>query len=117
MITLNGVELAVDFTDADVQQRYADASEALRAASDYDGLATAEIIRKACGNVRAFIDTVYGAGLGDQVLPRDSARETMAAVEAIVQDATEQFAEVERLGEKLSGLGSGEKLVVKKGKK
>ena len=75
------------------------------------------VAEKACANVRAFIDTVYGSGLGAQVLPRDSARETMAAVEAIVQDATDQFAEVESLGEKLSGLGDGGKPDVKKAKK
>ena len=101
MITINGIELNVDFTDADVQERYNDAQKELQAAN-YDGLDAVGMTRKAAQNVRAFIDGIYGIGIGVKVLPRDSGIETMRAVELIVGDANAQFAEVAAFGEKFN---------------
>lgn len=101
MITMNGIELNVDFTDADVYEKYDEAQKKLQSAN-YDGLDTVGITRKSAQNVRDFIDKIYGAGIGAKVLPRDSGIETMRAVELIVEDANTQFAEIAAFGEKFN---------------
>ena len=104
MITINGITLDVDFTDADVQERYNKASQKLDNAK-YTGLGMPEATRKASGNVRDFIDAIYGSGIGIQVLPRDSMRDMMHVVDEIVGDANAQFAEVSSFEEKFRSLG------------
>lgn len=108
MITINGIKLEIDFTDADVQERYNEAGKRLGAAK-YGKLSTVEMTRKAAQNVRRFIDEIYGEGTGGKVLPKDSAADVMRAVDQIVEDARAQFAKVAELGEKFRSLGANEK--------
>lgn len=105
MITIRGIELDIDFTDADVQDAYNTAAEKLQKNSKFDGMSAVEITRKASANVREFIDAIYGEGIGSKVLPKDSARDTMITVDQIVSEAQAQFDEVSDLGDKFVKIG------------
>ena len=102
MLKINGVELDIDFTDADAQEAYAKANEELQKKMNFSGLSAPESTRKASANIRDFIDSVFGEGLGAKVLPKDSMRDTMAAVEAIVTEANAQFKRVDEFGKTLN---------------
>ena len=104
MFIINGVETELDFTDANVQEAYEKASAQLQQNSDYKGLRAPDVTRKVSENVRAFIDGLFGKGMGRKVLPKDSMRDTMTAIDAIVAEANAQFQQVENFGDRFQRL-------------
>lgn len=98
MLTLNGLEFDIDFTDADVQETYAKACKVLEPlAKPEEGLTNAQMIRKSTSAVRAFLDLILGDGAGEKVLPKDSMSAAAAIVQGLVKEAQRQMDDVGQL--------------------
>lgn len=95
MLKLNGLEFEIDFTDADVQEKYEKACQVIEPlAQPEKGLTAPQMIRKAAGAVRSFVEIVLGEGAGEKVLPHDSMQAATTVVKAIVGEAQRQMSEV-----------------------
>lgn len=70
-ITINGIDLELDLLDADVLEKYEKLNQEIVAKiqepTQYDGISTAEGMRKQCRYVDEFFDNLFGAGTAQRV--------------------------------------------------
>ena len=96
-MTINGVEFDIDFTDADLTERFDKACEqvgekASELEKNKENLTPAEGIRQECKIVKDFFDYVLGDGTSKKIFgKKDSLKMCLEAYEDIVQIRDEQF--------------------------
>lgn len=70
-ITINGIDLELDLLDADVLEKYEHLNEEIvkkiQEPTQYEGISTADGMRKQCRYVDEFFDKLFGAGTAQQV--------------------------------------------------
>lgn len=96
---INGVEFEIDFTDADLTERFDKACEdvgkkANELANNKENLTPAEGIRQECKIVKDFFDYVLGDGTSQKIFgEKDSLKLCLEAYEDIVEIRNKQFEE------------------------
>ena len=101
-MTINGVEFDIDFTDADLIERYdykqkeVDRQiEELR--SKKDTLTPAEGIRQECKIIKEFLDYVLGEGTSEKIFgSKDSLNLCLIAFEDIIDNFDKQQQEIQK---------------------
>ena len=92
---INGVELDIDFTDADILERIEKGSKEVYDKADElkdSTVSPAEGIRQECKIVKDFFDYVLGDGTSKKIFgDKDSLKMCLEAYEDIVQIRDEQF--------------------------
>lgn len=70
-ITINGIDLELNLLDADVLEKYenlnAEIVNKIQEPTQYQGISTAEGMRKQCRYVEEFFDKLFGAGTAEKV--------------------------------------------------
>ncbi len=99
MLTINNIELEVDFLDADVMQRYETALDEVKKNSvNQEQKKGSQIIREQCQSVHQFFDTVFGEGTSEDVFEgRVNLLECLEAFEKVISYANEQMTEVGKI--------------------
>ena len=96
---INGVELNIDFTDADILERIEKGSkEVYNKAEELKSLTVspAEGIRQECKILKDFLDYVIGEGTSEKLFGnRNSLEQCLSAYEDIVKARDEQINEFE----------------------
>lgn len=98
-MTINGVELEIDFTDADVLERIDKECEIIdKKASELrmkkEELSLAEGIRQECEIVKNFFDKVFGEGTSEKLFgKKDSLTECLNAYEDTMNAYQKQYQE------------------------
>lgn len=95
---INGVELDIDFTDADILERIEKGSkEIYQKAEELKGnkdLSPAEGIRQECKILKDFLDYVLGDGTSEKLFKgKDSLKQCLQAYEDIINARTTQYDE------------------------
>lgn len=95
---INGVELNIDFTDADILERIENGSkEIFEKAEELKGnkdLSPAEGIRQECKILKDFLDYVLGDGTSEKLFKgKDSLQQCLQAYEDIINARTTQLNE------------------------
>ena len=95
---INGVELEIDFTDADILERIENGSkEVFNKAEELKGnknLSPAEGIRQECKILKDFLDYVLGDGTSEKLFKgKDSLNQCLQAYEDIIKARTTQYNE------------------------
>ena len=93
---INGVELEIDFTDAEIVEKIElgskevyDKAEELRKQT---GLSPAEGIRQECKILKDFLDYVLGDGTSEKLFKgKDSLKQCLQAYEDIIKAREEQY--------------------------
>ena len=101
-MTINGYEMNVDLTDADViekiekgvQNLYEEA-EKLKELSKDDKITTAEGIRQECKVLKDFFDYVFGEGTSEKIFKgKDSLSLCLKAYEDVIEARDKQYEEL-----------------------
>ena len=95
---INGVELEIDFTDADILEKIENGSkEVFNKAEELKGnkdLSPAEGIRQECKILKDFLDYVLGDGTSEKLFKgKDSLNQCLQAYEDIIKARTIQLNE------------------------
>lgn len=95
---INGVELDIDFTDADILEKIEKGSkEIYQKAEELKGnkdLSPAEGIRQECKILKDFLDYVLGDGTSEKLFKgKDSLKQCLQAYEDIINASTTQYDE------------------------
>lgn len=103
---INGVELEIDFTDADILQRIEDGSkEVYKKAEELKTSETtpAEGIRQECKILKDFLDYVLGEGSSKKIFGnKDSLQQCLNAYEDILRNRDEQYSDITKRVSKYS---------------
>ena len=66
IININGIDLELDLLDADVMEKYqnlnAEIAEKIKEPTQYQGISTADGMRKQCRYIEEFFDKLFGEG-------------------------------------------------------
>lgn len=96
---INGVELEIDFTDADILERIEKGSKEVYDKADElknSTVSPAEGIRQECKTLKDFLDYVIGEGTSEKLFgDRNSLQQCLKAYEDIVKARDEQINEFE----------------------
>ena len=98
-MTINGYEIDIDFTDADVIERIEEGSkvlyngaEELKKQKDDKNFDLAEGIRQECKMIKDFFDYVFGEGTSEKIFKgKNSLNLCLKAYEDIVEMRDKQF--------------------------
>ena len=94
---INGVELDIDFTDADILEKIENGSKEVYKKADElknTSLTPAEGIRQECKILKDFLDYVLGEGTSEQLFKgKDSLKQCLGAFEDIVTAKETQYNE------------------------
>lgn len=107
-MTINGVELNIDFTDADVLERIETKSEeVLKKCEELEknkkNIKPAEGIRQECKILKDFLDYVFGENISEKVFGnKDSLRDCLKAYEDIINERNRQLNNLDKIVEKYS---------------
>lgn len=107
-MTINGVELNIDFTDADVLERIETKSEeVLKKCEELEknkkSIKPAEGIRQECKILKDFLDYVFGKNISEEVFGnKDSLRDCLKAYEDIINERNRQLNNLNEIVEKYS---------------
>ena len=102
-MTINGYEVDIDFTDADVIERidkgceklYQEAEELKKLQKEDENFNTAEGIRQECKIIKDFFDYVLGEGTSEQIFKgKNSLNLCLKAYDDIVEMKEKQFKEL-----------------------
>lgn len=93
---INGVELEIDFTDADILEKIENGSkkvfEDAEKLKQTTNLTPAEGIRQECKILKDFLDYVLGEGTSEKLFKgKDSLKECLQAYEDIINARKEQY--------------------------
>lgn len=105
---INGVELNIDFTDADVLERIEIKSEEVLKKCEELGknkknIKPAEGIRQECKILKDFLDYVFGENISEKVFGnKDSLRDCLKAYEDIINERNRQLNNLNEIVEKYS---------------
>lgn len=104
MLTINNIELEVDFLDIEVMERYEQALEEIQKhGQDTKGKKASEVMRQECQSVFDFFDAVFGEGAAEDVFQNKmNFLECYQALEAVIQYANNQLEEVDKITNKYS---------------
>lgn len=96
MITINGMEIEIDFTDADVIDRIENGSKKIYEEAEKlkhaENLTNAEGIRQECKILKEFLDYVLGDGTSEKLFGnKNSLKLCMDAFEDIINAKEEQL--------------------------
>lgn len=102
-----GVELELDFFDADVLEVYERENqrvlEQIKEPAQYEGKSTADALRIQCGIINDFFDAVFGQGTADEIFgARNNIRDHMEAFAIVADAAIDTRKEFDTLSEKYS---------------
>lgn len=97
---INGVELNIDFTDADILEKIENGSkEIYQKAEELKGnkdLSPAEGIRQECKILKDFLDYVLGDGTSEKLFKgKDSLNQCLQAYEDIINARKTQYDEIQ----------------------
>lgn len=71
VISINGIDLELDLMDADVMEKFENLCKEIvgkiQEPTQYDGLSSADCIRKQCRHVDRFFDDLFGEGTAKNV--------------------------------------------------
>lgn len=106
-MTINGYELEVDFTDADVMEKIEEGvknlyeeAEKLQKQNEDENITTAEGIRQECKILKEFFDYVFGKGTSEKIFKgKNSLELCLSAYEDIIRMRDKQY---ESLNNKIS---------------
>ena len=99
-MTINNIEIDIDFTDADVIERiekgceklYQEAEELKKLQKEDENFNTAEGIRQECKIIKDFFDYVLGEGTSEKIFNgKDSLNLCLKAYEDIVEERDKQL--------------------------
>lgn len=101
-MTINGYEIDIDFTDADVIERIEkgkkvlyNGAEELKKQKDDENFDLAEGIRQECKIIKDFFDYVFGEGISEKIFKgKNSLNLCLSAYEDIIKISDEQFEEL-----------------------
>ena len=103
---INGVELDIDFTDADILEKIETGSKEVynKAGELKDStVSPAEGIRQECKIIKDFLDYVFGEGTSEKLFNgKDSLQQCLNAFEDIVKARDEQINNFDKLVSKYS---------------
>ena len=108
MAIINGVELDIDFTDADIIERIdvknkevQEQEEQLR--ENKENINPAEGIRQECRIIKEFLDYVLGEGTSKKIFgDKDSLRDCLQAFEDIINERNRQLNNFQEVVDKYS---------------
>lgn len=96
-MNINGVELNIDFTDADLIEKIDEGNkivqEEVKKLEDNRGeISPAEGIRQECKILKDFLDYVFGDGISEKIFGnKDSLKECLQAFEDIINERNSQL--------------------------
>ena len=103
---INGVELEIDFTDADILEKIEKGSKEVYDKADElkdSTVSPAEGIRQECKIIKDFLDYVFGEGTSEKLFNgKDSLQQCLNAFEDIVKARDEQINNFDKLVSKYS---------------
>ena len=102
IININGIDLELDLLDADVLEKYQDLNneivEKIKEPTQYQGISTADALRKQCRYVEEFFDKLFGAGTAEKLFGGGNnfriRADAFARVSAASNDAKKELASI-----------------------
>lgn len=101
MITINGIEINIDFTDADIIEKIDQAGEKVRKKieeleKNKKDITPAEGIRQECEILKEFLDYVIEDGISKKIFgDRNSLKECLQAFEDITEEKNKQYEDIQ----------------------
>lgn len=105
---INGIELEIDFTDADVLERIETKSEEVlkeceKLGKEKENIKPAEGIRQECKILKDFLDYVFGDNISEKIFGnKNSLRDCLKAYEDIINERNRQLNNLDKIVEMYS---------------
>ena len=107
-MTINGVELNIDFTDADTIEKIDKGNKEVQDKTkelekNIENISPAEGIRQECKILKEFLDYVLGDGTSKEIFgEKNSLRECLKTFEDIINERNRQFDNLQNVVDKYS---------------
>ena len=105
---INGTEINIDFTDADIIEKIDEANEEVKnkikkLEENITNIKPAEGIRQECMILKEFLDYVFGEGTSKEIFgEKNSLKECLKAFEDIINERNKQFDNLQNVIDKYS---------------